>query len=53
MRGTLGDLRFVGDRQVLNQLKAAVRKLDDGKPFNILSISDDQPTAVESASSTH
>lgn len=41
------------DRQVLAALKEAVGKLDDGQPFKNLSSSDDQPTAVESVSSTH
>ena len=41
------------DRQVLATLKEAAGKLDDGQPFKILSSSDNQPTAVESTSSTH
>jgi hypothetical protein len=41
------------DRVRLDSLKAAVARLDDGQPFKILSRSDDQPSAVESVSSTH
>jgi integrase len=41
------------DRQVLATLQEAAGKLDDGQPFKNLSSSDDQPSAVESASSTH
>ena len=37
----------------LDSLKAAVAHLDDGQPFKILSRSEDQPSAVESVSSTH
>jgi integrase len=41
------------DRVRLDSLKAAVAHLDDGQPFKILSRSEDQPSAVESVSSTH
>jgi integrase len=41
------------DRQVLARLQEASGKLDDGQPFKNLSSSDDQPSAVESLSSTH
>ena len=41
------------DRVRLDTLKAAVARLDDGQRFKILSRSDDQPSAVESVSSTH
>ncbi len=41
------------DRHGMSQLKAAVRKLDDGQPFKIVSSPDDSPSAVESTSPTH
>ena len=41
------------DRQVLARLQEAAGKLDDGQPFKNLSRSDDQPSPVESTSSTH
>jgi integrase len=41
------------DRQVLDNLREAVGRLDDGQPFKNLSTSPDQVTPVESPSSTH
>jgi hypothetical protein len=38
------------DRKTLNRLKDAVKKLDDGQTFKILSSSDDEPTPLESTS---
>jgi len=44
-----GDERL---RELLAQLQEAAGKLDDGQPFKNLSTSDDQPSTVESVSST-
>jgi integrase len=41
------------DRQVLDNLREAVGRLDDGQPFKNLSTFADQLTPVESLSSTH
>jgi hypothetical protein len=41
------------DRQVLARLQEGAGKLDDGEPFENLSSSSDERSAVKSASSTH
>jgi integrase len=41
------------DRQVLDNLREAVGRLDDRQPFKNLSTSPEQLTPVESVSSTH
>jgi integrase len=41
------------DRQVLDNLREAAEKLDDGQPFKNLSTSGSEPSPVESESPTH